>query len=67
MYKGVELELHAFLSSTVDEVASFTPQPLYPAGKLSLDPLYRNLCGPQRGSDRYVEESNFLPLSRIEP
>jgi hypothetical protein len=31
---GVEVQIHAFLTSTVDGVISFTPRPFYPWGKV---------------------------------
>jgi len=46
---------------------SFTPRPLYPQGKIPLDPLDRRLSGPQSLSGRGGEEKNSQPLPGLEP
>jgi hypothetical protein len=50
-------------------VVSFTPQPLYPQGKSTRNPLDRWLGGPQSQSRRGGEEEKVPPsvLTRIEP
>jgi hypothetical protein len=43
-YWGVEVKLHAFLTSALDRsVISFTPRPLYPQGKSPWYPFDRRL------------------------
>jgi hypothetical protein len=48
-------------------VVSFTPQPLYPQGKIPCYPLDRRLGGLQSRSGRGGEEKNFQPPPGIEP
>jgi hypothetical protein len=45
-------------------MVSFTPRPLYPAGKCSWYPLDRRLGGPQSRSGRGGEDKNSHPPPR---
>jgi len=66
-YWGVEAWLHAFLTSAIDGVVSFMPQPLYPQGKETLYPLDKRLDGPQNRCGRGGEEKNCQPPPELEP
>jgi hypothetical protein len=48
-------------------VVSFTPQPLYPQGKIPWYPLDGRLGGPQSRSGSGGEEKNSQPSPGIEP
>jgi hypothetical protein len=43
MYEGLEVQLHAFLNSALDEVVSFMAWPLYPQRKSPWYPMDRSL------------------------
>jgi hypothetical protein len=66
-YGGVEVELHAFLTSALDVgkwVAS-RPGRFTPGETAPLYPLDKRLGGPQSRSGRGSEEKEVLPLPRI--
>jgi hypothetical protein len=56
----VELQIHSFLSSTLDrvELSASRPGRFYPQGKSPWYPLDRRLCGPQSRSGRCGLETN---------
>jgi hypothetical protein len=55
----VEVQFHTFLT--------FTPQPLYPQGKIPCYPLDKRLGALQSWSGHSGEEKNSQPLSGLEP
>jgi hypothetical protein len=58
-YGGVEVEFHAFLTTSLDGgelSASRPPRPLYSQGRSRWYPLDRRLGGPQSRSGRGDEE-----------
>jgi hypothetical protein len=68
-YWGVEVQLHSFfvLGTRWRWVVSFTPQPLYPQGKIPWYQLDGRLGGPQSRSGRGGEQKSSLPPPGIEP
>jgi hypothetical protein len=67
-YGGVEVQLHAFLTSALDggEWLASRPGRYIPVVTDPVYPLGRRLGGPQRRSGRSGEEKHFLLLLRIE-
>jgi hypothetical protein len=61
MYWGMEVKLHAFLTSALNG------EPLYLWGKSPWYLLGRRLGGPQSQSECCGEKKEFLPLCGIEP
>ena len=57
-YGGAELELHPFLTSTLDGGGWATVRP----GKGPPVPIDGKLVGPQRRSGRFGEDKNLLPM-----
>jgi hypothetical protein len=66
-YGGVEVQLHAVLTSALD-VVTFTDRPLYLRGKSPRYPLDRRLGEPQSRSEcRGTEKNLFSPVGNRIP
>jgi hypothetical protein len=66
--RGVEVQLHAFLTLALDgsEFVSFMPRRFHQGGKSPWYPLDRRVCGPQRRSRRGGEEKKSCHYARRE-
>jgi hypothetical protein len=65
-YWGVEVYLHAFLTSALD-LGEWSASRPYPQGKSPCYPLDKRLDGLQRRSGRGGNETNSQPLQGLEP
>jgi len=65
-YEGVEVQLHVFLTSTLDVSGHFHSYITLLSGKEPPVPSVRRLGGPRRRSARDGNETKSFPLPGIE-